>query len=332
MQKIHHVFVSSTYTDLVDERRKVSEAVAKAGYVAEGMEIFPASSQQQFEFIKRIIDRCDYYILIIGGRYGSIYDEDRSYTRAEFEYAQSRGIPTLSLLRKSLDQLSDDKQEHDPELRDKLFEFREFVETTSLVDYWDTPDEAGMKAIAALSQEVIANPGIGWIRGDSAAGADVLAELNELRKANAALKSEIESQSMSGSVRSVAHDVAGLDDVYLYIGELSSSRYANRAVNENFTWRQVLSIIGPEYRTHSNVIGAHNSLKRYFKRTVGDSYNLTYDKDTLVKILMQFEVLGLMVAKELPLQNGGSGLFYKLTNVGLAALLESAASKKSTTG
>lgn len=55
MDKIFHVFVSSTYTDLIDERKKVSEAVAKAGYVAEGMEIFPASSQKQMNFIKRVL-------------------------------------------------------------------------------------------------------------------------------------------------------------------------------------------------------------------------------------------------------------------------------------
>lgn len=72
MEKIFHVFVSSTYSDLIDERKKVSEAVAKAGFVAEGMEIFPASSQKQMDFIERVIDRCDYYILIVAGRWLSL--------------------------------------------------------------------------------------------------------------------------------------------------------------------------------------------------------------------------------------------------------------------
>ena len=76
MDKVYQVFVSSTYADLVDERRRVSETLAKAGYVPAGMELFPATDQKQLEFIKRVIDRCDYYVVIIGGRYGSLADDN----------------------------------------------------------------------------------------------------------------------------------------------------------------------------------------------------------------------------------------------------------------
>jgi hypothetical protein len=76
MDKVYQVFVSSTYADLADERRRVSETLAKAGYVPAGMELFPATDQKQLEFIKRVIDRCDYYVVIIGGRYGSLADDN----------------------------------------------------------------------------------------------------------------------------------------------------------------------------------------------------------------------------------------------------------------
>jgi hypothetical protein len=69
------VFVSSTYADLKDERRQVSETLAKAGFVPAGMELFPAADQQQLEFIQRVIDRCDYYVVMVGGRYGSLADD-----------------------------------------------------------------------------------------------------------------------------------------------------------------------------------------------------------------------------------------------------------------
>ncbi len=59
METVYQVFVSSTYADLKDERRRVSETLAKAGYIPAGMEMFPATDQQQFEFIKRVINRCD---------------------------------------------------------------------------------------------------------------------------------------------------------------------------------------------------------------------------------------------------------------------------------
>src|SRR6266705_2980965 len=72
IEKVYQVFVSSTYADLADERRRVSETLAKAGFISAGMELFPATDQQQLSFIQRVIDRCDYYVVIIGGRYGSL--------------------------------------------------------------------------------------------------------------------------------------------------------------------------------------------------------------------------------------------------------------------
>jgi len=72
MDKFYQVFVSSTFDDLKDERQQVTNTLAKAGYVAAGMELFPAADQQQLEYIKRVIDRSDYYVVIVGGRYGSL--------------------------------------------------------------------------------------------------------------------------------------------------------------------------------------------------------------------------------------------------------------------
>ena len=90
MEKVYQVFVSSTYSDLANERRRISETLAKAGYVPAGMELFPATDQQQLEFIKRIIDRCDYYVVIVGGPYGSLADDNVSFTEKEYEYALSK--------------------------------------------------------------------------------------------------------------------------------------------------------------------------------------------------------------------------------------------------
>src|SRR5262245_1759494 len=98
MDRIFQVFVSSTFEDLRDERLQVSNALAKAGYIAAGMELFPASDQQQLEFIQRIINRSDYYVVLVGARYGSLADNGLSYTENEFDHARSQGIPVLAFL------------------------------------------------------------------------------------------------------------------------------------------------------------------------------------------------------------------------------------------
>jgi Domain of unknown function (DUF4062) len=102
MDKVYQVFVSSTFADLEVERKEVSDNLAKAGFIPAGMELFPATSLEQFEFIKKVIDRCDYYVVITGARYGSL-DGDKSFTEKEYEYALSRNIPVLAFVQDALD-------------------------------------------------------------------------------------------------------------------------------------------------------------------------------------------------------------------------------------
>lgn len=80
MDKRYQVFISSTYADLKEERSKVMQTIMSLNCIPAGMELFPASNDEQFEFIKRVIDDCDYYILIVGGRYGSLSEDGISYT------------------------------------------------------------------------------------------------------------------------------------------------------------------------------------------------------------------------------------------------------------
>ena len=90
MDKRYQVFISSTYSDLKEERSRVMKSIMDMDCIPAGMELFPAVDEEQFEFIKRIIDDSDYYILIIGGRYGSMTENGISYTEMEFDYAMSK--------------------------------------------------------------------------------------------------------------------------------------------------------------------------------------------------------------------------------------------------
>lgn len=63
-----------------------------------GMEYFPSDDDEQFEFIKSVIDECDYYVLIIAGRYGSIGKGGKSYTEMEYRYALKKRIPIFTFI------------------------------------------------------------------------------------------------------------------------------------------------------------------------------------------------------------------------------------------
>ena len=98
MAKRYQVFVSSTFDDLESERQAVRQSLLELGCIPAGFEPCPAADDDQWTLIKRAIDDCDYYLAIIGGRYGSIGPSGKSYTQIEYEYAISRNKPVIAFL------------------------------------------------------------------------------------------------------------------------------------------------------------------------------------------------------------------------------------------
>lgn len=98
MNKKLQVFVSSTYTDLKEERQAAVQAILDAGHIPAGMELFKAG-KSQMETIRKWIDESDVYMLILGGRYGSIEEESGlSYTELEYKYALSKNMPVFAII------------------------------------------------------------------------------------------------------------------------------------------------------------------------------------------------------------------------------------------
>lgn len=85
MKRKLQIFVSSTYTDLREERQAAVEGILSAGHIPAGMELFSAGDETQLETIRRWISESDIYMLILGGRYGSIEPKTKkSYTQLEY--------------------------------------------------------------------------------------------------------------------------------------------------------------------------------------------------------------------------------------------------------
>ena len=92
MEKKYQFFISSTYEDLKEERNKAIQAILTMNQFPIGMEMFSAADDDQWKIIKEAIDSSDFYILIIGNRYGSIEETTGiSYTEKEFEETDRGG-------------------------------------------------------------------------------------------------------------------------------------------------------------------------------------------------------------------------------------------------
>lgn len=100
MEKKYQVFISSTYKDLIEARSKVRDAILSMMHFPVGMEMFNAADEEQWEIIQETIDSSDYYVLILGQRYGSVIESgsDAGISYLLRRNAQSRWSKMSSLI------------------------------------------------------------------------------------------------------------------------------------------------------------------------------------------------------------------------------------------
>lgn len=190
MKTKYQIFVSSTYSDLKEERDQVIKAILEMGHIPVGMEMFSAGDDEQWEIIKTQIDDCDYYVVIVAHRYGSM-DGDISYTEKEYDYAAEKGIPTLGFV---IDDKADwpmAKTDDEEEKKKYLNRFKEKVKN-KLVSIWQDKNDLYGKVSISLSKQFTTNPQTGWTRANESAGPEVLAEVSRLSKENSNLRDKIE--------------------------------------------------------------------------------------------------------------------------------------------
>src|SRR4029077_10827793 len=96
MERKFQVFISSTYDDMKAEREALAVAVLRTQNIPSGMELSSGSNELTLDIIYRWIDEADVYILLLGGRYGSVNSATGlSYTELEFDYAKKIMKPII---------------------------------------------------------------------------------------------------------------------------------------------------------------------------------------------------------------------------------------------
>lgn len=220
------------------------------------MELFPAGSDEKWRLIQRVINECDYYLLVIGGKYGSISpDTELSYTEMEFDYAESIGKPIMAFLHGEPGQLKGEQLELEKEPREKLDAFRAKVEAGRVVKYWTTPSELPGHVALALMETREHFPAEGWVRASQAMTPEVRTELAELRARVAELSQQ------AGSSLEPPEDLAQGEDTYSL--EVRLSGYKKDQLDEEgsphsweerpriwivrppVTWNEILQALGP---------------------------------------------------------------------------------------
>lgn len=190
------VFVSSTFDDLKPERQAAVEAILTAGHIPAGMELFTAGDESQMEVIKQWIDESDVYLLILGGRYGSIEPKSgKSYIQLEYEYAVSKSKPFFACVLNEATTEARVKAKGtsviELENPHKLKEFRAQV-LTKMCKFWEDTKDIKIAITETLSQFGRREDLTGWVRPNTQSNVPALAdEIARLSKENAHLRSQL---------------------------------------------------------------------------------------------------------------------------------------------
>ncbi|WP_395745605.1 DUF4062 domain-containing protein [Prosthecobacter sp.] len=102
----YQVFISSTFKDLPERRRQVLDAVLDCEHIPVALERFSSHAEPVPNVIKRAIEQCQIYVVIVGYRYGSTLDVTgadggmvkKSFTQMEYEHAVQSGLKILTFV------------------------------------------------------------------------------------------------------------------------------------------------------------------------------------------------------------------------------------------
>ena len=168
MEKKYQIFISSTYEDLKDVRAKAIHTILSMNQFPAGMELFSAADEEQWQIIKETIDTSDYYVLIVGRKYGTIITEGPdigiSYTEKEFNYALEQGIPILAFVMDSNAAVEGSRIETDPKKLECLNAFMKKVKTGRMVKFWRNADEFSAQLSQTLYKAMMRGNRPGWVR------------------------------------------------------------------------------------------------------------------------------------------------------------------------
>ncbi|THV41939.1 DUF4062 domain-containing protein [Glycomyces buryatensis] len=357
IEKREQVFISSTLQDLKEERQAVIQALLDVDCIPAGMEMFPASDADTFDLIKEVIDLCDYYVVVIGDRYGSVHDKEQiSYTEMEFDYAVSQGIPVMGFLHGDPGSIPSGKVDMDPELRVKLESFRAKIQTR-IIRYWLNPGDLTGKVIQAIVKARKSHPAVGWIRGSEAMTPEIKSELAELRAKVAELTADLktEQREHQGTVER-SELVQGEDKSHVMCSiefhwesqlEEAANAYVRKARGSwefDTTWNELFKRLAPALMDEATEVDMRGKLSTFCLREanrrrteirddvdeepVGRVYEAKIASQSFDDIKVQFDALGLIENGSKKRLASDTNVYWKLTSEGRHQLTQLRAIRK----
>lgn len=323
MQKKYQVFVSSTFRDLADERQDAIRSILDLGHIPAGMELFPASDTEQLVYIKKVIDECDYYLLIMGGRYGSLDTNGVSYTEREYDYAVETGKVVIAFPHGDLASIPVGKSETENRMRENLEQFRAKVMTGRLVREWKTKEQLESLVVKAMVRAMADYPAVGWVRGDAIASEDILSQLNTVRAEKEQLR--LDNARLKQDTLPALANLAGYDDSFTVRYKYTThfhGRSETKEGNRQLTWREIVIAVCGEFMQPRGRSVISTALSIYMREVKGSGVSANIYNTDVDTIANQFIGLGLVKSYQATTTKGGVSEFLTITALGQKTLLD----------
>ena len=316
MDQKHQVFVSSTYEDLQKERQEVMHVLLELDCIPSGMELFPAASESQWDLIKGVIDDCDYYVVIIAGRYGSIGPNGISYTEMEYQYAVEREKPVVAFLHGEPDALPAKLVDGTEKEKVQLQAFRDLARKR-ICKEWTTPHELGSVVARSLVSLRKRHPAVGWIRADQTpekAASEILTlrkKVEELQRALQAARTQAPvgtDKLAQGNEMFTVRCHSGYDE--------NKERY-----EAELSWNTIFYMALPSFMAENTEeavkrVVAQGVTERIGRVDLAASYGNNVETDCFKTIIVQMHALGLIARGKKPRAVKDKDAYWVLTPYG----------------
>lgn len=309
-------------------------ALLELDCIPSGMELFPAASEDQWSLIKGVIDDCDYYVVIIGGRYGSLGPDKISYTEMEYRYALLTEKPLIAFLHKDPTSLPAKHTEQTEEGRKALEDFRKLVQQ-KMCKHWSTAQELGSVVSRSLIMLQKKHPGTGWVRGDKVPSVDATAEILRLRKKIEQLESEREASQTQAPKGT--EGLAQAEDSFDIDCEFESTGPDDKTYRWDWTvkvtWNQLFSELSPLMLHEANTTQIKSRLAEFVGKLAAPEIrkdgdfkghkrlrNAQVSQSHFETVLIQLSALGLIAQSVKNRSLKDRGTYWTLTPFGVSAM------------
>ena len=273
-----------------EERQRIISTLLEIDCIPVAMEMFTASDDTQWDLIQSVIDDCDYYIVVIKNRYGSLAPDGVSYTEKEFDYAVEKGIPVLGFLHADPGSVPARQSETKHGIQKKLEAFRKKINDRMRRE-WSSPGELAGAVSSSLHREMKRRPRPGWVRATDETNPSAV---NRLYAKVAELEGKLKAYESGGATGEDSVDWDPLKPIEFAFTIKGQARPTSKSVD----LKDIFTYLGTRLRRGLSATSLRGSMRAYassqFARDV-PANEISVSHATCERIVSNLELPGVVV-------------------------------------